>query len=309
MPERVALGDVHLLRRVAAVQTDSRQAVDHRLELRLVADDNSSLFAVLAVGLLQPLSGILRLGVHGGGGDRLYLPRLSPRGGRQGVGQQPDVLADERKRLGVGAKILDIIPEEQRTLLVLEQLHQLSFNGQQVVESDETVHPALCARTELLPMADHVPHTLAVVALACLLQFVAQTVVDSRQGVPQRRKMCLHRFGYSLLPARVALVQQVNQPVAHLFVEFVPVEVGQRERVAEERVNLRLTYSLVDIREVRQQLSSPAVEAVDIHRFAVQTLAVYAVQAAYGEQFVLLTQRAEAVKQVAQSHYLRCPHC
>ena len=267
--ERIALGDIDLFGRIATLQTYERQAVDDRLELGFIADDDSSGFAFAFVGLLHPPSGKSGFGMSGSDADGSDGALSAPFGSGQRVGQREHVLTDEGERLGVGVEILDIIPEEQCSAFVLQALHQLALDGQQVVESDEAVHPACGTRTEFVPMGDDVAHTLSLIALAGLFQLIAQVVVYLRHSVPEGSEVRLYGLGYKRLPACLTLVEQVFESAADILVKMVSIQIRQGECVAEERVDLRRADALVDIREVRQQLSSPAVEAVNVHRLLI----------------------------------------
>ena len=69
VPQREAFGDIHRLGLSIAFQSDSRQGVDHRLQHRLVTNDNSHFLPMSGVVLLQPPMDVLRLRLTGRTGD------------------------------------------------------------------------------------------------------------------------------------------------------------------------------------------------------------------------------------------------
>ena len=69
VPQREAFGDIHRLGFGIAFQSDSRQGVDHRLQHRLVTNDNSHFLPMGGVVLLQPPVDVLRLCLTGRTGD------------------------------------------------------------------------------------------------------------------------------------------------------------------------------------------------------------------------------------------------
>ena len=72
VPQRETFGDIHRLGLGIAFQSDSRQGIDHRLQHRLVTNDNSHFLPMGGVVLLQPPMDVLRLRLTGRTGNKIY---------------------------------------------------------------------------------------------------------------------------------------------------------------------------------------------------------------------------------------------